>query len=104
MAHLNGGTVTPTLAGDFVGNWLPGGTPVAQRDSEQIAPDWDKHRQGRPLPAGGLTVAQMQEQGWVGIYLKENAFAPAGTPVAWYNEPGKDDDNLTEIPRRLPNS
>lgn len=84
-------SVQPHKAGELFANWLPTGTVVAQFEHEQVTPDWTKVRAGRPAPAGGRTVSQMEDLGWVGLYLREDQRLPAGAEVvdtpAFMNEP-----------------
>ncbi|MBY0548608.1 MAG: hypothetical protein K2W95_15160 [Candidatus Obscuribacterales bacterium] len=88
MAHKLGDTIIPTEVGDFYANWMPGAPVVTTRDSEETAPDWNKVRRGRPLPAGGKSSAQMAQEGWVGLYLTTPKDPPAGAvKVAWFQEP-----------------
>lgn len=91
MAHKSGDTVTPTKKGEFCGNWTEKLPPVAQFEHESLGPDFSIHRIGRPRPAGGKTVAEMEADGWVGVYLKVDVRPPVGAvEIPWFTEPGAD--------------
>lgn len=88
MAHKLNNKVTPTEVGEFYANWKPNAPVVAQFEHDEVAPDFTKVREGRPMPAGGKTSAEMAAEGWVGLYLKVAQTPPPGaTKVEWFTEP-----------------
>ena len=91
MAFQSNAGVRPHLPGEFYANWHPQLPPVTQFEHEEVAPDWTKVRQGRPVGAGGRTSAQMAGEGWVGLYLIRTLPVPQGAQVIatpeWMSEP-----------------
>ncbi len=94
MAHKVDNRIVPTLAGEFYGNWNSKMKPVVQFEHEETSPNWTKVRSGRPRPAGGRTVEQMEADGWEGLYLRNDVSPPTGAqPVAapeWMTEPSQE--------------
>lgn len=84
-------SVRPHKAGELKANWNPELPPVTQYQNEQVRPDWDEVRTGRPAPTRSKTATELEEEGWIGLYLKVDKPLPPDAQVvdtpSWMLEP-----------------